>query len=131
MDAFFLAVYVCSMQLEDSLDKRLAVLAKVMDSPPAVHPTAPNGVWSTDQSCYELLANHVRRGSRTLETGAGLSTILFAAWGCEHLAVVPYPSEASAIEAYCAENGISTDSLTFDLRPSEVALPSCSAQPGC
>lgn len=111
------------MELDDSVDSRLAVVAKVMHSPPAVHPRSPIGVWRTARSCYDLMANHIRRGSRTLETGAGLSTILFAAWGCDHLAVVPDPSEATAIEAYCAENGIYTDSLTFDLRPSEVALP--------
>lgn len=107
----------------DSLEARLAVVAQVLDSPPGVHSTAPGGVWSTSRSCYDFMANHVRRGSRTLETGAGLSTVLFAAWGCDHLAVVPYSEEASAINAYCAENGIHTDSLNFDFRPSEVALP--------
>jgi hypothetical protein len=107
----------------EGLEARLATVRKVMDSPPAVHRGAPAGVWSTDRSCYEFLANHVRPGSRTLETGAGLSTVLFAAWGCDHLAVVPDPSEATAIEIYCREDCICTDSLTFDLRPSEVALP--------
>jgi hypothetical protein len=39
------------------------------------------------------------------------------------LAVVPHHSEATSLETYCAESGIGTDSLIFDLRPSEVALP--------
>ncbi len=111
------------MENDDSAENRIATVRKVTDSPPVVHPEAPGGVWRTARECYDLMANHVGRGSRTLETGAGLSTALFAAWGCDHLAVVPSRREATAIEAYCAENGISTDSLTFDFRPSEVALP--------
>lgn len=111
------------MEDHDSVGRRLATVARVVDSPPPVHPTAPGGVWGTTRSCYEFLANCVGPGSRTLETGAGISTVLFAAWRCDHLAVVPSPSQATTIETYCAENGISTDSLTFDLRPSEVALP--------
>jgi hypothetical protein len=42
------------MELDDSVDNRLTVVAKVMDSPPAVHPRSPNGVWSTARSCYNL-----------------------------------------------------------------------------
>ncbi len=69
------------------------------------------------------MARQVRRGSQTLETGAGLSTVLFAAWGCDHLSVVPFAEEAEAIEDYCSSMGIDTSMLRFDLRPSEVALP--------
>src|ERR1019366_8926847 len=111
------------MESHDSPESRLATVGKVFESLPAVHPGAPGGVWGTDLGCYDFMAHHVWRGSRTLETGAGISTVLFAAWGCDHLAVVPYHSEATSIETYCAESGIGTDSLMFDLPPSEVALP--------
>ena len=111
------------MEKDDSVETRIATVRQVIDTPPAVHLAAPGGVWATASSCYDFMANHVRRGSRTLETGAGISTVLFAAWRCDHLAVVPDPSQAKAIQAYCVENGIDTDTLTFDLRPSEVALP--------
>ena len=69
------------------------------------------------------MAGEIAKGSRTLETGAGLSTVLFTAWGCEHLAVVPFEDEAEAIEGYCDELSIGRASLKFDLRPSEIALP--------
>jgi hypothetical protein len=108
----------------EGLDRRRAALGQILDNLPRVHPTAPNGkVWRTSRSCYEFLAGQVRSGSRTLETGAGLSTVLFAAWGCDHLAVVPFAEEAEAIEGYCASMDIDTSTLRFDLRPSEVALP--------
>jgi hypothetical protein len=111
------------MGKDDSIENRLATVGKVLDTPPAVHREAPDGVWATSRSCYDFMANHVGQGSHTLETGSGISTVLFAAWGCDHLAVVPDPSQAKAIEAYCAENDINTETLSFDLRPSEVALP--------
>ncbi len=103
---------------------RLALTRRILDAPPVVHPDAPNkSVWSTDDRCYEFMARQVEPGCRTLETGVGISTALFAAWGCQHLAIVPYAHEAKSIQEYCSEIGIDTSSLSFDLRASEVALP--------
>ena len=73
---------------------------RVLSDPPAVHPEAPeDGVWRTEAGCYRFIADHVTAGCRTLETGAGVSTVLFAAWGCDHVAVVPAPGEIAVIEA--------------------------------
>lgn len=36
---------------------------------------------------------------------------------------MPFAHEAAAIEGYCDDHGIPRDSLVFDIRPSEVALP--------
>jgi hypothetical protein len=105
-------------------NERLSWVEKVLANPPRVHVGAPdNAAWSTEESCYSFMANQVEKGSRTMETGAGVSTVLFAVWGCQHVAVVPFASEARAIDGYLDEQGIIRDSLTFDLRPSEVALP--------
>ena len=104
--------------------ERLEILEQVIAEPPVVHPDAPNGsAWRTSRRCYEFLAQEVGPGSRTLETGAGLSTVLFCGWGCLHTAVVPDPREADAITSYLSDHDFSTESLTFDLRPSEEALP--------
>jgi len=92
--------------------------------PPVIHRHADNGaVWSTEASCYRFMAGQVGPGSRTLETGVGVSTVLFAAWGCDHLAVVPFAEEVAVIEDYCDDHQIDRSSLAFDLRPSEIALP--------
>ncbi len=56
-----------------------------------------------------------------------MSTVLFAGWGCEHLCVVPDPKEREAILQYCADRGIDTGLLEFDLRVSELALPNLPA----
>jgi hypothetical protein len=109
---------------DGAAEDRLAMVQRIIASPPRVHPNAPNGaVWQTDHSCYSFMARHVRQGIRTLETGVGLSTVLLAAWGCRHLAIVPFQDEADVILAYCSDMGIDTTSLTIDVRPSEVALP--------
>lgn len=116
------------MEAEGDLEGRLAWVDQVAASPPVVHPDAPNGaVWNTELSCYELMARHVRPGARTLETGAGMSTVLFAAWACQHVAVVPFQNEVDAVVGYCDAHCIPRDSLHFDVRPSEVALPELSS----
>jgi hypothetical protein len=106
-----------------NLDQRLAVIDKVLAAPPHIHAQAPSGVWSTRRDCYEFMARELDRGSRTLETGAGVSTVLLAAWGCEHLCVVPIQSQVDGLLAYCADMAIDTSSVTFDVRLSETALP--------
>jgi hypothetical protein len=45
------------------------------------------GVWSADPDCYRFIAEHCHRGQRTLETGLGLSTVVFAALGTHHQCV--------------------------------------------
>ena len=103
--------------------ERLAIIERVVASPPLIHPKAPLGVWATLPECYEFMAAQVHKGARTLETGAGISTVLFAAWGCEHTCVVPIASQRDGLYAYCGEAGIDTSRLTIDVRRSEEALP--------
>lgn len=108
------------------LDQRLGLLDRVLSDSPQVHPGAegPQGeVWSTDRSCYELLARECPPGTRTLETGLGVSTALFAGWGCAHTCVVPFPDEVERLQAYCVERGIATDQVQFEVAPSDEALP--------
>lgn len=113
------------LSLNQTEDDRRQLVRQVLSDPPTVHPAAPNGrVWQTQPSCYEWLARHAKPGSRSLETGAGVSTVLFAAWGCDHLAVVHDGSDVVAVRRYCEDRGIDLSGVTFDVRPSEQALPS-------
>jgi hypothetical protein len=80
-------------------------------------------VWATEKSCYEFMARISEPGTRTLETGAGMSTALFAALGTEHTCVTPAAIEADCLRGYFAEKGISSDGVTFCLEPSHIALP--------
>jgi hypothetical protein len=71
----------------------------------------------------EWIEAHAQPGTRTLETGAGLSTIVFAASGARHTAVTPEAHEEAGIRAACRELGIAEDGLEFIIGRSEEVLP--------
>lgn len=85
------------------------------------------GVWSTEGECYELIAERLRAGARTLETGAGLSTVLFAASGCEHFCIVPFEDEIQRLQEYCRSRAIDLTSVHFEAGRSEIVLPALGA----
>lgn len=86
-------------------------------------------IWRSSHELLRTLDRNLSDGAQTLETGAGLSTIVFAARGCHHTAVVPDPEQAERITSWCSGRGISTDRLTFVLEPSELALPRLEPSP--
>jgi hypothetical protein len=65
----------------------------------------------------------VEPGMKTLETGAGWSTVIFAGKGAEHTCIMPSEEQKKRIILYCRENGISIDRVTFVVEKSEDALP--------
>ena len=74
----------------------------------------------------ELLSLHGRsgqEGSRTLETGAGVSTRCLRLGDASTSPSSLRATKRKRLEQYLDEQGIIRASLTFDLRPSEVALP--------
>ena len=105
------------------------VLSAVLDDPPRIHgPDAPNGVWRTATECYEFLIDEVPKGSRTLETGMGVSTVLFAALETEHTSV----SMGDATEellSWCDEHDVPTSRLRLVNESSVTALPRIATEP--
>jgi methyltransferase family protein len=79
--------------------------------------------WKLSDEELLFIADHVNANSRTLETGAGCSTVLFALKGTRHTCIVPDRPLADRIIAFCQSKNISTDKLTFIIEPSEKALP--------
>ncbi|MCU1427034.1 MAG: class SAM-dependent methyltransferase [Actinomycetia bacterium] len=116
------------------LDASPALIDRLLADPPAVHAMQAGddpeiGIWSTDRDCYLLLAEHAGPDTHTLETGSGVSTVLFAALGARHTCVTPAQAEADRILGYCAEKGIDTSSLTFEIGCSDDVLPRLSGGP--
>jgi hypothetical protein len=79
--------------------------------------------WGISETVLRFLDENLDSSFNTLETGAGLSTVVFAAKGARHTSVVPSQDEVERISEYCAANGISTDNVEFHVDKSEVVLP--------
>jgi Methyltransferase domain len=77
----------------------------------------------------EWLERTVQPGWNTLETGAGLSTMVFASRGAAHQAVTPAADEVERIREDCAARGISTERLEFLIGPSHERLPEWEPRP--
>jgi hypothetical protein len=91
---------------------------------------APAGLWHTDRDCYEFIASRCTTpGTRTLETGVGMSTVLFALLGTDHTCVAPFPAEVQACVGYLDAHNISHDGLTLHVGWSEDVLPTLDATP--
>jgi methyltransferase family protein len=88
-----------------------------------VHDHAPGGLWSIDEATLEFLFDHVVSGARTLETGAGMSTVLFALKRACHTSIVPIAAEVARIREHCTRAGIPVDGIEFLVEASERALP--------
>jgi hypothetical protein len=105
-------------------------LERLLADPPPVHPKfgeprSAEGLttFGTDPECYSLIQDHLFDGARTLETGLGLSTALFALSGAFHTCLVPYPPEVERLKAYCAERSIPLERTTFHVGWSDEVLP--------
>lgn len=108
---------------------RLATVEQILADPPVVHPMAVGadgpqmGVWSTEPACYRFLAERCPPGTRTLETGSGLSTVLFAALGADHVCCTAGQEEADRVLAHCADRAIDATGLRFEVGSSHRTLP--------
>jgi predicted O-methyltransferase YrrM len=96
-------------------------------SPPALHGQAE--FWGLAWEALAFIERTVRPGMATLETGAGASTIVFAASGADHEAVTPSAEEAERIRAECARRGISTERVTFWIGSSPDVLRTWEGRP--
>lgn len=107
---------------------RHALVDGLLAEPPVIHPMDASaqpvmGVWSTDEAAYRFIADHCAPGSRTLETGCGLSTVLFTGLGCEHICCTAGQAEADRVLADCEKRGLPTATVQFRVGSSHETLP--------
>src|SRR5215204_2229707 len=101
---------------------------KVQDlitNPPKLHAHRGELVsaWKLGDETLLFLDRQVTAGMKTIETGAGVSTVVFAIKGVEHTCIVPDREQVNRIRAYCDEHDISHAGINFIVARSEYALP--------
>lgn len=85
--------------------------------------------WEIYEGVLDFLIGFLRPKMRTLETGAGLSTLVFARCQTRHLAITPDSNEVQRILEACQKNNWPTAELDFDIGRSETALPLIKSDP--
>ena len=90
-------------------------------SPPSLH-DSPD-YWGLAWDALAWVEENVREGMSTLETGAGASTMVFAARGARHHVITPDAEEQRRIGGACEERGIDASGVTFHIGRSHEVLP--------
>jgi hypothetical protein len=106
-------------QLDDRLIADLAVK-------PGLFHRGPGGeaLWrGLTEVPLRALYDSVRPGMRTIETGSGGTTVVFAARGARHTAVTPSPDEEVRIRELCEREGVDLATVDFAIGSSDEVLP--------
>jgi len=97
------------------------------NAPPNLH--GQQEFWGLAWEALDFIERTVKPGMATVETGAGASTIVFAASGADHETVTPSQAEADRILAECERRAISTERLTFRIGSSADVLRTWQPRP--
>jgi hypothetical protein len=99
-------------------------LTELLNSPPVLHESDGKPItYTLSDEALSFIDEHINSESKTLETGAGISTVLFALKGTEHTCVVPDKAQVERIKEFCRRNQISTQKIDFRIDGSENVLP--------
>lgn len=101
-------------------------LNDVLNDPPRPHEGMVMGL---TEAALTFIYENINDQCNTLETGCGLSTVVFALTGSRHTVIAPAPSEFEVTKSYCRERGIPTDQIDFIAEPSQKVLPALESPP--
>jgi hypothetical protein len=104
-------------------------LERILAERPPLHPRADGSdrCIGLHSDVLIFLYDQLAPGNNTLETGCGLSTIVFALAGCEHRAIVPNRSHVEATIRYAEKYQVSFEQTEFLEARSEAILPGLEA----
>lgn len=106
-------------------------IRQVVSKRPVLHGTA-EGLrmdMGVSPEVLDFLLEHAPEGGRSLETGCGLSTVLFAHRSGHHVAVTPSGEEIADLLDFCRNNGVETGGLELIEGTSEYVLPTLKPDP--
>jgi len=100
-------------------------LSRLLADRPAVHPRRDGSrrCIGMHSDVLNALAQQLQPGMLSLETGCGLSTLVFASGGCHHKVIVPNPSHIESTINSATAYHVSLDKVTFLEGRSENILP--------
>jgi hypothetical protein len=106
-------------------------LTDILNDPPKPHEDLEGRsmVWGLTEAALEFIYENINDQCTTLETGCGLSTVVFALKGSRHTVIAPAPSEFEITKSYCRDRGIPTSQITFITEPSQTVLPVLESDP--
>ena len=100
------------------------ILERLISQRPYFHGTqAAPASWPIDRFVMDWLAGNLRPGQRTLETGSGYSTVIFAAAGTSHQAISPIAEHHGRIKDWCSGQGVDASGVEFIAAKSQDVLP--------
>ena len=101
-------------------------LQNLLENPPSIHEEGSGQLtsWQLSDEVLHYINENVNEDSITLETGTGISTILFAIKSSHHTCISPCRKQVDRIKKYCQKHQISTDKIDFKIDVSERILPS-------
>lgn len=105
-----------------TVNSELDVVQRVLADKPAFH-LSGSAHWDALPGTITAIRGLVRPGDVTLEVGAGVSTVIFAAAGARHTAVSSDPDEHKLIREYCRRIGVDDSQVTFLEGFSDDVLP--------
>lgn len=98
---------------------------ELLANPPILHGSTTHALVLASLEWIDRLPRPIR----TLETGCGLSTLVFVLRGDEHVCITPYVDESNRVLEYCTERGLDASRVTFEIERSEIVLPTLEASP--
>jgi Methyltransferase domain len=106
-------------------------LSDLLKDPPKPHKDSDGShiVFGLTAAALQFIYDNVNDRCTTLETGCGLSTVVFALKGSRHTVIAPAPSEFEITRTYCRDRGIPTDQILFIPEASQTALPALKLLP--
>jgi Methyltransferase domain len=98
---------------------------ELIANPPTFHVSDGKLVsaWKLADEELLFLERRLSQEMKTIETGAGVSTVVFAMKGTDHTCIVPDEEQVNRIRLYCNDNCISPANINFIIDRSEHALP--------
>lgn len=106
----------------------MIMLEEILSESPIIH-VAKNGAkvsYATTKEALRFIYSHCRQDMKTIETGCGLSTVVFSLLGCQHTCITPNAEHVRLVKEYCFTKEIGLNSVEFISGRSERILPNLS-----